>query len=171
MQFTSLISTLTVALIAAATPGAALNYRSYSSTVSCSGPSFGCSDGGAVCCGPMPAGFGFSAQFDNLAAGTQGQGYTDQCRAFLFAVFGPGTRCWNGGGARANYLNWFHSAGRVASSESGKACVAPTDFEYEDGEGVKHAIKVPVGNANATEVIAEHYRNKNWAALAAYEAL
>ncbi|KAJ3517025.1 hypothetical protein NMY22_g14060 [Coprinellus aureogranulatus] len=131
---------------------------------------FSLMDGGGVCCGPFPVGFGFSAQFENLPAGTLGQGYTDACRAFLFAVFGPGTKCWNGGGARANFLNWFHSSGREAArDESGENCVAPSGFTYNDSQGVEHSIRVPVGQANATEVIAQKFANKDWEGLAAYE--
>ncbi|TEB21238.1 hypothetical protein FA13DRAFT_1671843 [Coprinellus micaceus] len=173
MHFTKLVSALTLTLAAVTSESVAqtVTYRGYSSTVQCSGANFFCSDGGAVCCGPMPAGFGFSAQFENLPLGSQGQGYTDACRNFLFAVFGSGTKCWNGGGARANFLNWFHSASRRAVSDgTGADCATPTGFNYKDGAGVEHTIKVPSGEANATEVIAEHFKNQNWKALAAYES-
>ena len=169
MKFTSLLSALTI--LAATNGGMAVVYRGYSNTVQCSGSNFFCNDGGAVCCGPFPAGFGYSAQFENLPNGSQGQGYTDACRSFLFALFGSGTKCWNGGGARANYLNWFHSAGRIAARDGeAKECVAPSGFTYEDGQGAKHSIRIPAGTANATEAIAKHYQNKDWKALASYES-
>jgi hypothetical protein len=172
MHFTKLVSALTLTLVAVTSESVAqtITYRGYSSTVQCSGANFFCRDGGAVCCGPMPAGFGFSAQFEDLPNGSQGQGYTDACRAFLFAVFGSGTKCWNGGGARANFLNWFHSAGRRAVSDgTGVDCATPTGFSYQDAAGISRVIKVPAGLANATQVIADEYTNKNWKALAAYE--
>lgn len=56
-------------LLAMSSTVSALNYRVYSSTNSCSGSSFGCSDNGAVCCGSWPAAYGYSAQFDNLPIG------------------------------------------------------------------------------------------------------
>ena len=173
MQFTQLLSALSLALVAMSNESVAqtVTYRGYSNTVQCTGANFFCRDNGGVCCGPMPAGFGFSAGFENLPNGSQGQGYTDACRSFLFAVFGSGTRCWNGGGARANYLNWFHSAGRREVGEgSREECTIPSGFTYVDGEGVARVIEVPVGNANATQVIAEQYTNKNWKALAAYKS-
>ncbi|KAF9536752.1 hypothetical protein CPC08DRAFT_609046, partial [Agrocybe pediades] len=117
-----------------------VNYRGYASTVSCSGSAFGCTDGGWVCCS-LPTGFGLSVQFDNLPAGTQGQGYTNGgCSAFLFDLFGPGTKCWNGGGNhRATNINWFHSpqghkrdlAAQRENEEDSTACVEPAFFEYE----------------------------------------
>lgn len=171
MHFTSLISALFLTLVALTSGSVAqtVTYRGYSSTVQCSGSNFFCSDGGGVCCGPMPAGFGFSAGFENLPNGSQGQGYTDNCRSFLFAVFGSGTRCWNGGGARANFLNWFHSAGRIQARDAteAKECTAPNGFSYKDGAGAARVIKVAAGEG---EVIAEHFKSQNWTALAAYES-
>ncbi|KAJ3549860.1 hypothetical protein NMY22_g718 [Coprinellus aureogranulatus] len=171
MQFTQLLSAITLTILAVTSEGLAqVTYRGYSSTVECSGSNFWCRDGGAVCCGPFPAGFGYSAQFESLPLGTQGQGYTDACSAFRFAVFGPGTKCWNGGGARSNYLNWFHSAGRQPSGDgSGAGCVAPSGFTYHDDKGVERHIRIPTGQANATEVIAQKYVNKDWQGLSAYQ--
>ncbi|KAJ3510048.1 hypothetical protein NMY22_g16095 [Coprinellus aureogranulatus] len=172
MQFTYLLSALTVL---AATGGTIaqeiVTYRGYSNTVSCSGDNFFCRDGGAVCCS-LPTGFGFSAQFENLPGGSQGQGYTGGgCSDFLFQVFGPGTKCWNGGGARATHLNWFHSPQRRAAAD-GKAenCATPDGFEYRDAAGVQHTINIPAGNATAAEEIAKHYTNKDWKALSKLES-
>ncbi|KAJ3537123.1 hypothetical protein NMY22_g5725 [Coprinellus aureogranulatus] len=169
MQLTYVLSAITV--LAAATQGMAqdVTYRGYSNTVSCSGDNFFCRDGGAVCCS-LPTGFGFSAQFEGLPAGTQGQGYTGNgCGAFLFNLFGPGTKCWNGGGARATHLNWFHSPQRreVEGAEA-KECATPDGFEYRDGKGVQRTINIPAGNATAAEEIAKHYVNKDWKALASF---
>ncbi|KAL8682749.1 MAG: hypothetical protein Q9186_001260 [Xanthomendoza sp. 1 TL-2023] len=50
------ISTFATIILAASPMISAINYRGYTSTTSCSGSAFGCSDGGAVCCGGMPAG-------------------------------------------------------------------------------------------------------------------
>ncbi|KAF4609914.1 hypothetical protein D9613_010241 [Agrocybe pediades] len=153
----------------------AVNYRGYANTVSCSGDAFGCSDGGAVCCS-LPTGFGFSAQFDNLPAGTQGQGYTGGgCTDFLFSVFGSGTKCWNGGGARATHLNWFHSPQRRsiaiaerANEDAGAECAEPTFFEYQNTDGTVRTIKVPA-DKGAAQKIADLHLAKNYTALAAYE--
>lgn len=176
MRFTQLTSFITASLILVADQATAVNYRAYSSTVTCSGPSFGCSDNGGACCGPMPTGFGFSAQFDNLPIGTQGQGYANNvCSAFLFDLLGPGTKCWNGGGRRAITLNWFHSpGGRVAARDEAadggaKACTAPNIFTYKTPEGVERTIRIPKTAANASEAIAGYYGARNWDALAAYE--
>ncbi|KAF4604532.1 hypothetical protein EYR40_003306 [Pleurotus pulmonarius] len=160
-----------LALTALAPLADALRYDGYSSTVSCSGPSFFCNDGGAVCCS-LPTGFGFSVQFTDLPAGTQGQGYTGStCSSFLFSVFGPGTKCWNGGGARATHMNWFHSPqggrrGLIASRADNSTC-GPSGFTYQDNSGVERSIKVPLGEA---EAIVESYTKKDFAKLASYEA-
>ncbi|KAF9552786.1 hypothetical protein CPC08DRAFT_754565 [Agrocybe pediades] len=122
----------------------------------------------AVCCS-LPTGFGFSAQFDNLPAGTQGQGYTGSgCSSFLFSVFGPETKCWNGGGARATHLNWFHSPQRRDENTSDSNCVEPTFFEYKNTDGSMRTIKVPAEKGSAQK-IADLHIAKNYSALAVYE--
>ncbi|KAJ3549867.1 hypothetical protein NMY22_g723 [Coprinellus aureogranulatus] len=175
MLFNKLFSTTSLTILAIASEGMAqqqVTYRGYSSTVQCSGTNFNCRDAGLVCCGPFPVGFGFSAQFENLPAGTVGEGFTDACRSNLFTVFGPGTKCWNGGGRRANFLEWFHATAKLPERDgSGEGCVAPDGFTYQDGQGVEHTIRVPAGQANATEIIAQHFVNKNWDVLATYEAI
>ncbi|KAJ3515196.1 hypothetical protein NMY22_g14510 [Coprinellus aureogranulatus] len=166
MQLTHLLSAITIAV--AATQGLAadiVTYRGYASTVQCSGDNFFCRDGGAVCCS-FPTGFGFSAQFENLPSGSQGQGYTgNACTSFLFSVFGPGTKCWNGGGRRATHLNWFHSPQKREVDED---CAIPNGFEYRDAAGTQRVITIPAGNATAAEEIAKQYINKDWKALASY---
>jgi len=155
----------------------AITYRGYASSVSCSGSSFYCSDGGAVCCS-LPTGYGLSVAFENLPAGTQGQGYTGgSCSNFLFDLYGPGTKCWNGGGSkRATNINWFHSPyGRsIAISdradEDGSNCTEPVAFEYETPEGTSRIIKVPTEKGSG-EKVAALYLEKNFAGLAAYEDL
>lgn len=76
-----------------------------------------------------------------------------------------GTKCWNGGGARATNGNWFHSASRKRSSD--KTCTSPSVFEYTDAEGQFRAIKVLDGAS--AEIIADHYSSANFTALAEYE--
>ncbi|KAL8797426.1 MAG: hypothetical protein Q9182_007203 [Xanthomendoza sp. 2 TL-2023] len=156
------ISTLAAIILAASPMISAVNYRGYTSTTSCGGSSFGCSDGGAVCCGSLPAGYGYSAQFDNLPAGSQGQGYTGGCSSFVFAVYG--TRCWNGGGQRVTHLNWFHSAGRVKprAPENTENC-SPHFFSYPDAEGKMREVKVD--DAEHAVVLADLYKNRNFSAL------
>ncbi|KAJ3536256.1 hypothetical protein NMY22_g6107 [Coprinellus aureogranulatus] len=176
MLFNHILSAITLTVLAVAGEGMAqqVTYRGYTSTVQCSGTNFWCRDEGLVCCGPFPVGFAFSAQFENLPAGTRGEGFTDACRSVIFSVFGPGTKCWNGGGRRANWLEWFHSAGRLPEQirdGSGEGCVPPSGFTYQDGQGVEHSIQVPAGQANATEVIAQQFLNKDWKALAAYQTI
>jgi hypothetical protein len=166
------VSALSLAIIAVNSV-AAVQYNGYASSVECSGASFGCNDNGGLCCGPFPTGFGESAQFINLPAGTQGQGYTGStCAAFLFSVFGPGTKCFNsGGGTPFTHLNWFHSAGRAATGSDAVStqCAQPNAFTYADGTGIERTIKVPT-SINASEAIAALYLVKNFDALAAYEA-
>ncbi|KAI4087636.1 MAG: hypothetical protein LQ344_006634 [Seirophora lacunosa] len=165
-------------LLAMSSTVSALNYRVYSSTNSCSGSSFGCSDNGAVCCGSWPAAYGYSAQFDNLPIGTQGQGYTGgSCRSFLFAVYGSGTQCWkSGGGSRATNANWFHSASRrvkaraeeapASASGEGKEC-SPHFFSYAAENGEARTIKV--NSAEEAGVIAKHFEDGNKTALADFD--
>ncbi|KAF4573617.1 hypothetical protein EYR36_008135 [Pleurotus pulmonarius] len=146
----------------------AVRYAGFSSTVSCTGANFFCDDGGAVCCA-LPTGFGFSVEFDNLPAGTQGQGYTgDTCGSFLFSVFGPGTKCWSGGGVRATHMNWFHSPqGRrsVLPARAENLTCAPSGFTYHDESGTERTIQVPLGEA---DTMAESYHKKDFAKLASY---
>ena len=176
MQFkiVTALAALGAALLAVPAIAQTVAYEGFASTVSCSGSAFGCSDGGAVCC-TLPTGFGFSAQFNNLPSGSQGQGYTNNaCTDFLFSVFGPGTKCWNGGGARAASLNWFHSpSGRRGINQvravdtSGKNCSEPISFSYEATSG-KRTIKVPA-TTGAAQTIADLYLAKDLDALGAYE--
>jgi hypothetical protein len=151
--------------------GQSVTYHGYASTVSCSGDNFQCTDGGAVCCS-FPTGFRFSAQWDNLPAGSQGQGYTNNgCSSFLFSVFGPGTKCFNGGGESFTNLNWFHSPQkRDAGAES--ECVGPALFEYTDpSSGEVRGIKVPGAGKNTTEaeIIANLRLKNDFASLEKYE--
>ena len=164
-----------VAGILAIAPAAvsALQYQGYSNTVSCSGDFFFCNDGGAVCCS-LPTGFGFSAQFNGLPAGTQGQGYTGSgCTNFAFSVFGPGTKCWNGGGSRVSHLNWFHSpSGKRAIDGSAPAeCASANGFSYTDPTGVERVIKIPGGGSNATaaEEVAALRVKQDFNSLAKFE--
>jgi len=153
----------------------AFNYRGYASSVSCIGANFGCSTGAAVCCS-IPSGFGFSAQFDNLPAENQGQGYSDSgCTNILFTLFGPGTKCWNGGGAQIGSLNLFHSptsfedsSKEIESREVGNECTEPAFFEYMASNGIMRTIKVP-SNKGSAETIAALYLSKDYTALASYD--
>jgi hypothetical protein len=148
-----------------------VTYHGYASTVSCSGDNFQCTDGGAVCCS-FPTGFTFSAQWDNLPSGTQGQGYTNGvCTAFLFSVFGPGTKCWNGGGSSFQTLDWFHSP-QKRDADPKSECVGASLFEYTDPtSGEVRGIKVPGGGKNLTEaeVIADLRLKNDFASLEKYE--
>ncbi|KAJ8489522.1 hypothetical protein ONZ45_g13542 [Pleurotus djamor] len=118
----------------------------------------------------MPTGYAYSARFSNLPAGTQGQGYTNtSCSAFLFHLFGPGTKCWNGGGARARSLNWFHSPTRcsVADDQSGdEGCVPPPSFSYTYEKGVEKVIKVT--SDEEAEEISALYAKKDFGTLAKF---
>ncbi|KAF7436084.1 hypothetical protein PC9H_002910 [Pleurotus ostreatus] len=147
----------------------AVRYAGFASTVSCSGANFFCDDGGAVCCS-LPTGFGFSVEFDNLPAGTQGQGYTgDTCGDFLFSVFGPDTKCWNGGGVRATHMNWFHSPQNTRRNflpaRADNSTCAPSGFTYHDESSTQKTIQVPLGEAN---MVAESYHKRDFAKLASY---
>ncbi|KAJ8481559.1 hypothetical protein ONZ45_g15272 [Pleurotus djamor] len=149
----------------------AIRYAGFASTISCTGPNFFCEDGGAVCCA-LPTGFGVSVQFLGLPLGTQGQGYTgNTCRNFLFAVFGPGDRCWNGGGARASHMNWFLSPvgggdqGIAVRDAADNTTCGPSGFTYQDAAGVEKSIQVPLGEADNIVAL---YTKKNFAALANY---
>ena len=151
-----------------------LQYQGYANTVSCSGDFFFCNDGGAVCCS-LPTGFGFSAQFNGLPAGTQGQGYKNGgCSSFVFSVFGPGTKCWNGGGSRVSNLNWFHSPQGRRSIDASQPveCASANGFSYTDHTGAERVIKIPGGGKNATaaEVVASLRKNQDFEALAKYES-
>ncbi|KAF9471621.1 hypothetical protein BDN70DRAFT_938814 [Pholiota conissans] len=172
MQF-SIIALLSAAVLAAPAVAQSVSYSGFASTVSCSGSSFGCTDGGGVCCS-LPTGFGFSAQFNNLPSGSQGQGYTGStCANFRFAVFGPGTKCQSLGGDRVSHLNWFHSPqGRRAVQArevegSAKNCSTPSFFKYEVN-GAERTIKVPQGE-EAAQTIADYYHANNLSALDSYE--
>ncbi|KZV85509.1 hypothetical protein EXIGLDRAFT_571865, partial [Exidia glandulosa HHB12029] len=148
----------------------ALHYCAYTNTISCSGDSFCCDDGGAVCCGPWPTAWGWSAQFENLPAGTQGQGYTGSaCVDFNFVVFGPGTQCHkSGGGTRVTHINWFHSpTGKRSNNETEtQECATPSSFQYEDDHGVQHVIKI--SSKEEVEIIGKHALEKNYAALSTF---
>ncbi|KAF8196595.1 hypothetical protein BJ912DRAFT_114530 [Pholiota molesta] len=173
MQF-KLATLVSVALFVGPALAQTISYEGFSNTVSCSGSAFGCTDGGGVCCS-LPTGFGFSAQFTNLPSGSQGQGYTNNgCSSFLFSLFGPGTKCFNGGGTRATNLNWFHSpqgrrAVQAREAEATAAnCSAPAYFKYEDASGIHKTIKVPAGEG-AAQTIADLYLAGDLTSLAAYE--
>lgn len=156
-----------------------VTYQGFASTVSCTGSHFQCTDGGAVCCS-FPTGFGYSVQFNNLPPGSQGQGYTGgECYSFLFAVFGPGTKCWNGGGLGATNMNWFHSPARSRRNRfdinfknersrlSGN-CSSPTAFTYEDNNGVQRSIRFPL-DGQAAGKIAKLYLARDFNGLLEYK--
>ena len=175
MQFKiiSSLAALSAALLTVPAMAQTVTYQGYASTVSCTGSAFGCSDNGALCC-VLPDGFGFSAQFNDLPSGSQGQGYAnDGCTDFLFSVFGPGTQCATGSGIRSASLNWFHSpSGRRginqarAAQSSGANCSQPISFTYELDNG-ERTIKVP-DTTGAAQTIADLYLAKDLDALAAY---
>ncbi|KAL8811981.1 MAG: hypothetical protein Q9200_001379 [Gallowayella weberi] len=176
------ISTLATIILAASPMISAVNYRGYTSTTSCSGSSFGCSDGGAVCCGSLPAGYGYSAQFDNLPAGSQGQGYTGGCGNFVFAVYGSGTHLPSHSPfmSHASWTPLFSSSHvlphpfkhphltpnfprhRPRTPESNENC-SPHFFSYPDAEGKMRDVKVD--DAEHAAVLADLYKNRNFSAL------
>jgi hypothetical protein len=142
-------------------PTLSLRYNAYSSTNTCSGPSFGCTDNGGVCCGGMPTGYGYSGLFNNLPIGSQGQGYSSgpPCTNFTFNVFGPRAKCRNsGGGSRAAYLNWFHSPGgrRDEVRGTGSSIGGTTAQDRLRGEDV-------------AQKIADLFEKQDFSALALYE--
>ncbi|KJA16560.1 hypothetical protein HYPSUDRAFT_71305 [Hypholoma sublateritium FD-334 SS-4] len=156
-----------------------ITYQGFSNTVSCQGSHFQCIDGGAVCCS-LPTGFGYSMQFNNLPAGSQGQGYINGgCSKFLFAVFGPGTKCWNGGGSSATHMNWFHSPQRsrrhaidvVLEKTTNSApmnCSVPTSFSYEGKNGIERVIRVPT-TVGAAQIIAGLFLANDHESLLLYD--
>ncbi|KAL8964761.1 MAG: hypothetical protein Q9183_004231 [Haloplaca sp. 2 TL-2023] len=175
------ITTLSTIFLAAIPSISALNYRAYSSTNSCSGSAFGCSDGGAVCCGGWPSAYGYSAQFDNLGGGVShvldGESFMPGWFVMLIVANrrkDRGTQCWkSGGNGRITNMNWFHSASKRVKPRaelappSAEDC-SPSFFAYEDEEGVHREIKVE--DAKHAEVIAQHYENGDMAALAEVES-
>ena len=154
-----------------------ITYQGFADTVSCQGSHFQCIDGGAVCCS-LPTGFGYSVQFNNLPAGSQGQGYTSGgCTNFLFAVFGPGTKCWNGGGSSATHMNWFHSPQRsrrhaiqfvLEDATTSMNCSAPTMFAYKGIDGVERTIRVPATDG-AAQIIAGLFLARDFDCLSSYD--
>ena len=170
----TIISAVVGLLAVAPSTVSGLQYQGYANTVSCTGDFFFCNDNGGVCCS-LPTGFGFSAQFNGLPAGSQGQGYTDNsCTAFAFSLFGPGTKCWNGGGARVSTLNWFHSPQRRGIDASASVeCASAAGFTYIDNSGIERTIKIPGGGNNATEaeIVAGLRKSQDFAGLAKYESL
>lgn len=157
-----------------------ITYQGFANTVSCQGSHFQCVDGGAVCCS-LPTGFGYSIQFNNLPAGSQGQGYINGgCSNFVFAVFGPGTKCWNGGGSSATNMNWFHSPQRSRRHTTNSFlpqnpmndlpmnCSTPTTFTYEGRDGVDKMIRVPPA-VGAAQIIAELFLADDFESLSAYD--
>ncbi|KAF4604235.1 hypothetical protein EYR40_001416 [Pleurotus pulmonarius] len=134
------VKSIALLALTALTPMAsALRYAGFSSTVGCSGSNFFCDDGGSVCCS-LPTGFGFSVEFDNLPAGTQGQG--------LSSAPAPSRRS-------------------VLPARADNSTCAPSGFTYHDESGAEKTIKVPVGEA---EAIAALHANKDFTALANFEA-
>ncbi|KAF8194672.1 hypothetical protein BJ912DRAFT_901219 [Pholiota molesta] len=173
-KFATLVSAVALASSALAQT---VSYEGFASTVSCSGSSFGCTDGGSICCS-LPSGFGFSAQFNNLPSGTEGQGYTGSgCSDFLFSLFGSGTKCFNGGGTRATHLNWFHStqgrrrapgqAREAGAAAAAANCSSPAYFKYADASSAERTIKVPA-DEGAAQTIADLYIASNLTALSTY---
>lgn len=88
-----------------------------------------------------------------------------------------GYQCWKSGGTgRVSAMNWFHSqSGRVkpraeeapaSASTEGKEC-SPQTFNYPIPDGKYREIKV--SSAKEAQVIAEHFHNDNYTALAAFE--
>ncbi|KAF9483082.1 hypothetical protein BDN70DRAFT_963831 [Pholiota conissans] len=167
MQFklTALVSAAVLAVPALAQN---VNYEGFASTVSCSGSAFGCTDGGAICCS-LPTGFGFSAQFNNLLSGSQGQGYTGGgCSNFAFSVFGPGTKCQNlGGGRVSNSPQGGRRAVQARAAEEATVCSEPSYFRYTIN-GAERTIKVPAATG-AAQAIADLYLANKVTALATYE--
>lgn len=154
------------ALFISAALGQNVDVRGYSNAVGCSGDFFHNSNGGAVCV-TFPTGFHGSAQWVGLPSGSQGQGYSDSCRSFLFAEFGPGSPCHTTGGQGFNTLNWFHSPQKAIRGES-KArdveCEGPTGFTYETKDGVMRTVAVT--DMEHAEELAALYHAGNYTALA-----
>ncbi|KAF9463681.1 hypothetical protein BDZ94DRAFT_1297703 [Collybia nuda] len=152
----------------------ALEYRGYSSSTSCDGDSFSFNDDGALC-SSLPTGFGLSVQFFGLPSGTQGQGYVEGgCTEFLFSVFGPGNKCWNGGGTPATHANWFHSPngfgarGVDANVKNGtEKCNHPISFSYTDLNEQTKEVLIDATIEDHAEKIAALYAKKDYAGLAA----
>ncbi|KAG2019625.1 hypothetical protein CC2G_005049 [Coprinopsis cinerea AmutBmut pab1-1] len=77
MKLVQLVSFLVAAyFITIADKATAITLRAYKDQNSCSGASFNCNTASNVCCGPIPADYGYSVQYDNLPGDAQGLGFT-----------------------------------------------------------------------------------------------
>ncbi|KAJ8474363.1 hypothetical protein ONZ45_g15976 [Pleurotus djamor] len=164
-----LAAVLSISLLHLPTPATAVNMIGYPDTISCTDVSFECdgfSAGG--CCGPFPPAFGFSVKFTGLPNAGQGNVFRDDgnfCTSLIASVFGPGDRCWNGGGFdRMNSVFW--STPGVFDKREDMECTPPNRFSFVDEKGVKARIMVPNGHADG---VAEMFKKKDFAGLKRFQ--
>ena len=118
MQF-KLITTLAVFPLSSLT----INHTAFSSTASCSGAAFGYRQWRTLLRWQARRTWLLSCLI--ISQWKAGQGYSSgaPCSDVIFNVFGPGTKCWNGGrGSRAAYMNWFYSPGGRRGARSVSCC-------------------------------------------------
>ncbi|KIJ98028.1 hypothetical protein K443DRAFT_123848 [Laccaria amethystina LaAM-08-1] len=114
----------------------AINYEAFSSTT-CS--AFGCTDNGGLCCGGIPAGFGYSVLFEDLLGRRQRQ---------VLEWWGQG---------RVHKLVPLRAAGLVLGMSLllRRTAVSFSYFKYTHYKGLKKHIKVPSGSNDAMQKIAD----------------
>ncbi|KAJ8516324.1 hypothetical protein ONZ45_g6356 [Pleurotus djamor] len=171
--------TLTLALFVARTDGVDVN--GFTDTVSCDSSFIGCADLPAGnCCAFFRPPFGFSMSWVGLPVGSQGEAFRNDTQSdvcipseSIIKVFGPGDRCFNGGGLdRASTGNWLTTvqAKRSNADENKTAavCTEPNVLGFTNEKGERTRIAIPKGQVQA---VVDLFNKKDFKSLAAFKKL
>ncbi|KAJ7257145.1 hypothetical protein C8J57DRAFT_1002472, partial [Mycena rebaudengoi] len=146
MHIKNIFAIIVVASITTLVQG--IDLCAWPSTESCSGIAiccFGLQKNG--CCSNLPANVGFSISYNPLESSNAfGQAWTrSDCRdpgGIGTNAVGPGDRCYNGHGVKANSMAWANFGDRRRFDGNSTETVSPNAFVYTTN-GVEKAIRIP----------------------------
>ncbi|KAJ7571934.1 hypothetical protein C8J56DRAFT_1083817 [Mycena floridula] len=165
----------TATIVASVTLVKAIDLCAWPSSNSCTGFATCCfNQPRGACCASLAQTVGFSVSYRPLEDSTAfGEAWTaSDCKSGGIGTgqVGPGDRCWNGLGTKANSIAWAHFGDPSPRDLSAKnsTCTAPNAFVFTSN-GVEKAIKIP-GDAGAVDTLIDLYQKGDFATLEGFEA-
>ncbi|KAJ7912691.1 hypothetical protein B0H13DRAFT_2659915 [Mycena leptocephala] len=145
------------------------------STQACSGIALCCFNlAKNGCCANLPSNVGFSISYNPLPSSIAfGQAWTQPACTDPGGIgtnqIGPGDRCWNGQGVKANSMSWANSGDRRRFDGNITETVSLNAFVFTNN-GVEKAIRIPE-HSGAVDTLFELYQKGDFATLEGYETI
>ncbi|KAJ7912698.1 hypothetical protein B0H13DRAFT_2474308 [Mycena leptocephala] len=173
MLFKNKFAIIVVASVTTIVQG--IDLCAWPSTQACSGIALCCFNlAKNGCCANLPSNVGFSISYNPLPSSIAfGQAWTQPTCTDPGGIgtnqIGPGDRCWNGQGVKANSMSWANSGDRRRFDGNITETISPNAFVFTNN-GVEKAIRIPE-NSGAVDTLFELYQKGDFAALEGYETI